>query len=787
MRKEIRFSSLIDTREFDKAIESMQKKLQSMNQASEKSRSFLDIKTQASRVGLGAAPTQGEKLRVDQDERKSRRELDAFIKDQVKSQEQIAKTIAKQLEQKKELSKLAKEDYQSALKLLDLEKAIATNREKMKVSGEATTGALQNRNLPGFNGNDGYAGVFSRSAAAYRGATAGGGGSMIDGLMAGARGFGRGVAGMGAAGMMGPLGLLATVSGFAGNIQGQAATAPREVLNAQGTARGVYGQSTRDVFSGNAFNQMAYAPQSANAMKMANLEIEKQKSADTMSFAGRATGYGLAGAGIGTAILPGIGTAIGGGLGALYGGLTGEKGLIAQHFGTYQAGLEERRSSAFAQNLESQKNLDPARRAALDRYQQEVMPNLTTQRATGMNDEELRDSLLTGTNAGFTSQQTRGAMGDILSAGGSTKTARESATLSNRLQRNFDLTNASSAMGRISSLTSSSGNTDASITRVLAEAMSLGLDNSEFAEEQRRFVDISTQVISRSGAVDGNQMDVSAGFSKFVSGPEMYKIEGAKSAYDLSQSISGEAGGARGAIKAAALMRDPNLSKLNRDQRSSLLQMSEEQINAGGIDIEGMALSAGFENVDDFKKSVKNMQSQSMSTRADIDKQAEILKTSKKGSKEYKIAASKYISGMGYDTGVGNLSAAGKEAFIEGNVFGNKDALKIAENEMKVNAKAEGKTGRTGDDYVAGQAAGDAAYIQTMSMFSKEIDKANTDVSKFSGQIAQTVEILRTLNSDDSAGLAKFSKILGDLYGKISSTPQGKELVQEKGSSPDGK
>lgn len=781
MKKELRFSSVIDTKEFDRAIADMSKKLQNIYQASDRSRSQLDQKVAVNRAGLGAAPTTQDKLRADQDDRRVRREMDSFIKDQVKNQEQLSKMIAKQLDQKKELSKLAKEDLKAQEKVLDLERQIATNREKMKASQEQTGQALQARNQVGFGRDpfDPMNDVFGRGAAAYRGARAGGAG-MFGGMGAAAKGMGRGIAQSGMSGIPSLAGLAGGALLTGAELFSQYNTAPREILLAQSSARNTYGQNARDVLSGNGFERMAYASENSRALKDSKKEIDRERMADYAKDAGKLLIVG-ASAAAGMALGP---------MGALAAGaaatrLTGlDQSITSRLTGTYDSNMQQKQAQIYEQNFEARKNLDPVRRAVLNRYQSEVMPNLSAQRATGMGDSELQEGLLTGTRSGFTSDMTRQSMQGILGAGGSTRTARDSATFANRLQRNFNLTNATGAMGRISSLTSSSGQSDSSMVRVLAEAVSLGLDDSEFAEEQRRFVDTTSQIIGRSGAIDGNQQGVAGGFSKFVTGNQMYQVEGAKAAYDVSQRLSGDSGGARGAIQSASIMKDKNLSKLNRDERNMLLQLTDEQLAAGGPLVEGMAASAGLSQ-EEFVKKAKDMKRGSFSTRADVDKKADLLRKLKsegrEGSEEYKSASSQYLSGMGYDVGeIGKMKPAELDSLLQANVFGGKgtSAEQMTQNELDVLAKSERGAEKSGDKYIAGQAAGDQAFIETMSSFSGFVDEANTNLVNFSKAVVEAVEVLGQFRrSGDVKGTKIIEKNLGNIFGTI----------QDKGAPPSGK
>lgn len=783
MRKEIRFSSVIDTKEFDRAVEQMQKKLQSVYQASDRSRAQLEVKQAVSRAGLGAAPTPGDRIRADQEDRRTRQELDKFIREQVKQQEALAKTIAKQLEQRKEMLKLAKDTA-------EIEKQIATNREKMRVSEEATMRALQDRRRPGFDGEGGYLGAMQRAAAAFRGAGVGGAG-LGGQLAAGAVGLGRGIASMGPLGMLSLLGGVGAAGVMGANIATAFNQAPREILSAQGSVRSIYGQGARDVMNRQGLEQTLFAPEIQKALTDSKKEIDRQKTIDNISLGmkllagvGTAAGVALTASGLGAPIgVPLIAGSLAAG-GAAFSAMGGTSDVMGRMTGTYQSQMEERRAAAFQQNLEARKNLDPVRRAAIERYQQELMPNLSAQRMTGMSDEQMISSLISGTRAGFTTDLTRQAMGDIIGAGGSTRAARDNANSVNALQRNFNLTNAGTAMGRISGLTTGSGEANASMVKVMAEAVSIGLDDSQFAEEQRRFVDMSTQIISRSGAIDSNQRGVVEGFSKFVAGTNMFQVQGARKAYEVTEALSGEAGGARGVIQAAALNRDPALKNLNRDQRNMLLQLTNEQLEAGGPIVEGMAATVGLSK-EEFVKKAKQIKREAQSTRADIDRQAQKLKdldaAGKKGSPEYREAASKYLSGMGYDVAaIAKMTAAEQESFIQGNVFGRPGTT--AAQEIQTSLKMEEGPARAADKMIAGQAAGDQAFMETMKNFTGQVDIANQNLITFSQEIVTAAQNLKKISETDMQGLSEASKKLSELYSKIGVGPQGRDLIQPKGA-----
>jgi len=778
MRKELRFSAQIDTKEFDKSFAELQRKLQSIYQTADRSRAQFEVKQSVYKAGLGAAPTYGDKIRVEQEERRIRRELDQFIREQVKQQENLGKTIAKQLEQRKELLRVAKDTA-------EIDRQIATNREKMRASEEAVMKALQDRQRPGFNGVGGVEGALARGMAAYRGAGVGGAG-LLGQLQAGAVGFGRGIMSMGIGGVGVGLSALAGGLAFTGQTLQSFNLADRQILAAQGSARANLGQGGANVLQGRGLEQIIYAAENSEALRAAEEEVRKTKRNDLIKLGGAVLGI------VGGALLSATGVGSTAGVPMIAAGtaflssgyLTKE--VIDRISGKYEADIANQRTAAYQQNLEAMRNLDPVRRATFERYQQELMPNLSVQRMTGMDDQQLYSALRSGTNAGFTINMTRQAMSNILSAGGSTKAARENATMVNLLERNYNLTNAATAMGRIAGLTSGANEASASMIKVLAEAVSIGLDDSQFAAEQRRFVDISTEIISRSGAIDSNQRGVIENFARFLDKGQtnMYQIQGAKSAYDLTQMLSGEMSGARGAIQAAALNRDENLRKLNIDQRNIILGMTEEQLRAGGALVEGLAATAGLSTEEFVERSIK-MKRGALATRASTDVEAEKLRRlkaeGKENTPEYKIAFSKYIAGMAYDVNaVSKLTPAALEQFVQGNVFGKTGAS--IDQEIQAIQKMEAGPKTSADLAIAGQAAGDRAFLSTMETFKSSFDDASRKLATFSENIVEAAAALKNINKDDMEGLKNAAKALADLYSKIGVAPQGRDLLQPKGA-----
>jgi hypothetical protein len=613
MRKEIRFSSVIDTKEFDRAVEQMQKKLQSVYQASDRSRERLEVKQAAYKVGLASAPTAQEKQKADQEDRQHRQNLDKFIREQIKYQKEIADTIAKQLELRKQMLKVAKDTA-------EIEKQIATNREKMRVSEELTMKALKDRQLPGFDGVGGFEGAFERAGAAYRGARKGGAG-ILGGISAAGKGFGRSFLQMGAYGVGKALSGVGALINLGAAAYDYVSATPQVVLAAQGSAMDANSQGLRDIFSGRGFERRFYAAEEAEARRMARERREAMEKVDTSKVIG--TGIGIVGSGLASGGLGAAVTSMGALVYSLFDSRFRDRALSMMGFESakerYKSALDKEEAEMAVQNLENLKAIQPVKEAVFQRYMQEMAPNIQAQRAMGLSDEALQSFLEQGANEGFLMQQTRASGEGIISAGGSTRAARGLATFANKLARDKDLTNAQQLVGVLSGAIGSASETESALKKVLSESVKIGLDKSEFAAENRKFTQMATEIVVRSGARDEAGAGlVTERFGRFVAEKTMAGLQGAQSAFSLKEMLSSQAGGARGVMQAYALMNNPMFKNFGAVQLRTALELKPSEILAGNPEVQALYSAVRsqkkYENLsyEDFKKELAKTKSESV-------------------------------------------------------------------------------------------------------------------------------------------------------------------------------
>lgn len=622
MRKELIISAKFDTSDFDKSVESMQRKLKELYTPKDQQKTAQNLQS----IGMGGAggSTPGGMSQQSMEAYKrstqsARRELDQMIKEEAKGQQQLVKLIEQRtgkLREMKELQKQAVKDSAEELKLKEQIARVEENNSRAKQAYKQRDAQLNQLVEARQNATPQGA---QRLMNAYQGGGMGGamtaGGRMAAANPGAALGmFGSLMAGVGTIGQMG----VDTYRGF-----GQA---PIQTQQATGNAvQGVLGRDVGNIYSKRtAFEQM-WNPERAKAAQMALAQSRNAQNADLMSLPMgilKSTGAGIAGGAgsgfVGGAALGslagGVGAIPGAAAGALGGGILGGMGGFAYGVGgiltdkrkralalspfsstmsnQYQSMIAEELSSGFQGSLEAQKKMNPFKQRAISEYEQDFQGRLGSQRGMGMRNRDFYGPggfLKQGIDAGFTPEMSQQMSSGILAAGGSTRAARGS-VLGNQMERGFDLTNASQIMGSISGGVGSGEATKQATIKILSEGMRLGLDDSKFAEENRRFTAVAAEAIGRSGAkTDSDFERISGGLGRYLSENTTKGIEASKTAYEQYQQISSTTSGPRGVMRAAGFMRDSKLSQLSTIQKQAIMQIKEEELNESNFLIKGAA------------------------------------------------------------------------------------------------------------------------------------------------------------------------------------------------------
>lgn len=607
MKKEFVFSAKFDTSEFDKSIELMQQKLKnamapaSMAQMQQATSQRLG---QAGFGGLMSAPSMEAFTRATQ---QSRREMDQFIAEQAKGQEKLGKIIAQRTEMLKKLQSQQKDivrDSEEELKIKEKISRVEANNQQLReqyVQRNATLNqAIGARESLRPRGMAGIAEGYQQGGI---------GGAFRSGMgMLNRSNVGAGIAGLG------------WLAREGADMYRDFSAGPIRTEAAMGNAvQGSLGRDAANIYGRRTGFEQNFSPERSRAARMALEKMQADRTADKVALGGNLAmiGGGAAAIGVGGSqgaalgaaagsAVPGLGTAaggIGGGiLGAMPGILAAGKGMMGL-FGDerqrslalspfmnsadnrYQSMLSEDLSKNYESTYEAQKRQNPFKTAAIGEYEQNWQRNLGAQRSMGMNNEAFYGNngyLRSGMDAGFTPEMSLEMSQGILASGGSTRSAAGNSVLGNQLSRNMNLTNSSQILGSLSGSLGSSESTKQATIKILAEGMKLGLDDSKFAEESRKFTAMTAEIVARSGAKSDADIErVSGGVGRFLGENTSRGIEGAKSAYEEYQNISSQTSGPRGVMRAAGFMADKDLNRMSTMTKQALMQVPESDLNEG--------------------------------------------------------------------------------------------------------------------------------------------------------------------------------------------------------------
>lgn len=453
------------------------------------------------------------------------------------------------------------------------------------------------------------------------------------------------------------------------------------------------------------------------------------------------------------------------GIGKMTGGMFGAgnwlKGQGDQQMKQYNSILAKEFADNFQSALQAEQQTNPLKKLAGQTYQQNYMRDLGTQRSLGLNYDSFHGAggfRERGINAGFTEDMMTGMSQGILGAGGSTRMGRQS-ELGLQMQRGLNMTNASQILGTVSGSMGDAGATKNATIKILAEGMKLGLDDSKFAEENRRFTQAVADVVAKSGTKTAEGAEsAAAGFGRFVGEKTNAGIEAAQGAYQRFQAISSETTGPRGVMRAAAFLSDPLLSKLSTIDKQSLMKVPEEDLTTDHplvINAAEVAKSSPQAIIDSIKKGnaasvnrlpggdkARNkiqayMKSKNMEKMTEEDMQA--------APQDIRSDFNQLMSAQTLEQGY--KSRKDMESFAYGTINkGGVGAMGQKEREAAANAKLTGDTGKIEDKSVAALAENSRLALDSFKDFHKELVPTVDSIAKFNAQLKISIDHMKTMS-----------------------------------------
>jgi hypothetical protein len=370
---------------------------------------------------------------------------------------------------------------------------------------------------------------------------------------------------------------------------------------------------------------------------------------------------------------------------------------------------------------------------------------------------------------------------EILGAGGSTRMARNS-VFGNQLQRG-GITNAGSILGALSGSMGESQASQQAAIKVLAEGTKLGLDDSKFAEENRRFTQTVAQIVAKSGARGEDVNAVTGGFGRFLGEKTNAGIEGAKSAYEQYQSISSETSGPRGVMRAAGMMRDKDLSKIDIIGKQALMQIREEDFNDQNPVVRNAARQANL-TVDELRQRMGKVNEGSQSRFKQADQSRDYIRAYMQKNKISRISEDDYNK-MPEDvkaqfdslsafqtTELGDLGTKGNAARAVGTVNQNLPmdaATRKAMEDATLKKYTGSDQGREEDKTVQAMAESGRLALDSFRQFHNEMIPTVKNIHDFNEAMSKAVSVMKTMSTKDQDYM---SRILGAAVGVRGSETQ---------------
>lgn len=425
-----------------------------------------------------------------------------------------------------------------------------------------------------------------------------------------------------------------------------------------------------------------------------------------------------------------------------------------------------------------------------NKYLKDYQRDLDFQRQMGLNTNTFRGQFQSPTgqftggflnnvqSAGFTTEQGMGMASGIMGAGGSTRSAVGNAGFGLQMQKQFDLTNVDKVLGALSGRLGSSEMSKEGLIKIQAEGTRIGLNQSEFREENRKFVQMAADVISKSNVTSGAGIDQLVDtFSKFMGDKTTTGMEAGRNAYEAYQRQSNVQTGPSAAMRAAGMMKNPILRKLSGEDQAALFTMSQADVNPDDLGIQAMARKVR-KTPQEFVDAYHDVQNSSLFQRKSSDMALSKL------SKAYKTGASispedrsrgvmgpgteelegETLNKMPLEEAARGLDRKGQLALVRARGQGDtKEISRLLEEGVKTQA-ATGQTGRPEDETNKLQAEASRMANQLFMSIKDSIVPASDAAQKFANDInnltaamragtpKQIGEALKNFQSGNSAG-----------------------------------
>lgn len=546
----------------------------------------------------------------------------------------------------------------------------------------------------------------------------------------------------GGGGGLGNLGKIVSAIGIAGVVNAIQAVGsdyarrPIDVARMQGSAAaGTTGRVLGQMQSGEFAYEGMFAEERAKATREAKGAETRGRAFDIAQVVG---GVGLLIGGLaatvtGVGAVPGLAAA---GIGA--GMLFNKRSMLDKE--KYEAEKAAQYADDYNAALAANKEMTPFKKDAIEKLQKSGGSYLAAQRSMGMSDKQLFGFFQNMGYSGFTDQMGLQASSAILGAGGSSAMARSS-EVALKAERGLGLTNATQLLGQISGTQGIPETSKRTLIDIFAQGQMIGLDNSKYAEENRRFMQNVAESVSKGGTTSEDAAQTIARImgSFTGGGTTMRGLEAAKSAYEAYSNVGSSTSGYTGALNISGLLTSaPGLRNIKDPAAlQELLSLRPNEIDVKSPDIIDAARQANMTP----QALVDLLQQQKGGVAAKALNRSGELGVLTNKMKEYRASHGGSIAGFHEQNNIEGMASlmgmagvinpqldrAGRQAYVEGiaDMPNMTQPEKEAFYKKQAAYKMEDKdTGLAGDKVVQASAMNAQTSLKTLS---ESIDKFATD------------------------------------------------------------
>lgn len=808
--KEIKIRWISDDSAIDQSVQRLQQKLKQMNQSSAQIQNIQETGgTLSKRAEYAQKAFQKSSVDILQREsreleQKQRKESLGLLEKQRELRKIEIAEGAITKEKQRQMDLLKEEINLRSQKIMDLE----ATKQKIDQQIKSTTGG------------DG-------------GATGGAGGGAGQAASGGFMSFLR---------KLGGAALLSGGLNAAAAIGGDINTRRAALTRAEGGAAFGASRDMREVYGGRGSDRFFFANERAQAANIIRDEYEDKRKLSVLGAGGRAVGGGVVGGVTGA----GIGSAIGGtigGIGALgIGAMTGGIGLAtggamiaggAKLGGWLGAGAgallggsmamgREGRTAIFdperfnkeqlAQAMKDREGLemalmmkDPRKMLGREQFNKNVDRYSAFQRQIGLGDEEAfgeRGFVQTQMNQGKEFGGTLFQEADVMAAyqglrGSSGLTqSRELTGRAAALQRQFGIENAPEQLGRMMGQSGMGvGETEDAFKKIMAEAVSMGVDATKMSAEMQNFTTIASELATQGGGYSKLVAQQLAGAGGDFSAA---RLGAARSEFAEFEQRAGAGAGLEGQLGWGFLMGDKGEKAFGKDlmgkirqnpeMMNVLNQMSASQLEKSG-QLQGFAEMLAGEGA--TEEDIKGISDRLLSgTREkDISKQSrtqrgeDLLRKYKEGveraggekafmaTREGRAISSQLFLERGASYGSDFIQQGMQRTMAEFSMGSGITSKAGAGDLSKIEEAMRASTGRAAEEEKGSRAVGEMLRINEMAKLSEDFIKAakkNNEGAEIVGaQFDKLAKTIEKKNGDLEAVLTTLEKQMESLTDKM--------------------